>query len=183
MHAGVPITFQVEKKAAPGAHVRVVGGPRVLGEWNVERGAELALTPSGGNLWSGTVEGLQVGSSFNFKFVLVPGEADEAATPPRVAASSATAAASPASATASTPVWETIPDRTFQPGGAQTITAVWNKPGFIAGPAAPGTGGQPGGRAHQGGSHAHGIEGEVARRLEATLLRLAKEALAARAAR
>lgn len=41
----------------------------------------------------------------------------------------------------STVVWETIPDRSFQPGGEQTIKAVWDQAGFEAGPVAPGTGG------------------------------------------
>lgn len=38
-------------------------------------------------------------------------------------------------------IWESIPDRTFQPGGEQTITASWDQEGFEAGPATPGTGG------------------------------------------
>lgn len=42
----------------------------------------------------------------------------------------------------STVVWESIPDRTFQPGGEQTIKAVWDQAGFEAGPAKPGTEGQ-----------------------------------------
>ncbi|PSC68236.1 starch binding domain-containing [Micractinium conductrix] len=146
------VTFQVEKQTGPGERVRVVGDPSVLGEWDASRAPSLELSSSGA-LWSGTVTGVQVGAPFNFKFVLVPGDS------------------------ASAVQWEEIPNRTFQPGGDQTLTAVWDVPGFEAGPAAPGTGGQPEGGGHQ--AH-HGLEAEVKSRLNATLRRLAEEARAAR---
>ena len=39
------------------------------------------------------------------------------------------------------PTWESIANRTFQPGGAQTLTAVFDQPGFEAGAAAAVAGG------------------------------------------
>ncbi|KAL4448594.1 hypothetical protein ABPG75_005813 [Micractinium tetrahymenae] len=146
---GVPVTFQVEKQAGPGEHVRVVGGPRPLGEWDIGRAPRLELVNPGSNLWSGTVEGLAVGQPFPFKFILTPEGA----------------------AASSDVMWESIPDRTFQPGGEQTIKAVWDQAGFEAGPAAPGTGGPSSGQAA-----GHGIDGQIKSRLEATLTRLSAEA-------
>lgn len=54
-------------QAAPGEHVRVVGGPRPLGGWDTVQAPKLALVEPGSNLWSGTVQGLAVGQPFPFK--------------------------------------------------------------------------------------------------------------------
>ena len=51
----------------PGEHVRVVGQPRVLGEWDIGRAPRLELVQPDGDLWSGTVDGLVVGAPFPFK--------------------------------------------------------------------------------------------------------------------
>ena len=51
----------------PGEHVRVVGQPRVLGEWDTGRAPKLDLVAPDSDLWAGTVEGLVTGAPFQFK--------------------------------------------------------------------------------------------------------------------
>lgn len=60
-------------QVGPSEHVRVVGAPKQLGNWDAGRAP--ALEPpakKGGSLWSGTVEGFSVGTAFEFKFAVVP---------------------------------------------------------------------------------------------------------------
>lgn len=58
-----PLPVQVK----PGEHVRVVGQPRVLGEWDTGRAPKLELVEPQSDLWAGTVEGLVTGAPFPFK--------------------------------------------------------------------------------------------------------------------
>lgn len=51
----------------PGEHVRVVGQPWVLGEWDIGRAPKLELVEADADLWAGTVEGLVTGAPFPFK--------------------------------------------------------------------------------------------------------------------
>ncbi len=63
LHA--PCLLQVK----PGEHVRVVGQPRVLGEWDIGRAPKLDLVAPNDDLWAGTVDGLVTGAPFPFKWV------------------------------------------------------------------------------------------------------------------
>ncbi len=51
-----------------GEHLRVVGSPRALGEWDPKKAPELRQVE--GKLWSGTVD-LPLARSFQFKFAVV----------------------------------------------------------------------------------------------------------------
>ncbi|PRW60748.1 starch binding domain-containing [Chlorella sorokiniana] len=146
----VPVTFRVHKKVKPGEHVRVVGQPRVLGEWDAGRAPKLQLVEPDADLWAGTVDGLVSGAPFPFKFIVLPD----------------------GTASARDTIWESIPDRTFQPGGEQTITASWDQEGFEAGPATAGTGGP---RCHIETAARSDASAQVKARLDATIARLAAE--------
>lgn len=61
----IKLTTAVQVK--PGEHVRVVGQPRVLGEWDTGRAPKLELVEPQSDLWAGTVEGLVTGAPFPFK--------------------------------------------------------------------------------------------------------------------
>ncbi|GAB4819590.1 hypothetical protein N2152v2_006636 [Parachlorella kessleri] len=145
----VPVTFKVKA----GEHLRVVGSPTALGSWEVSKAPRLSQDAGAQQMWSGTVE-LPLAQSFEFKFAVVP---DAAGTEP---------------------TWEGTGNRTFQPGGAQTLTAVFDQPGFEAGAAAAVAGSsQPTGSRRQEPERGHGIDWEVRSRLQATLRRLAAEAM------
>lgn len=146
----VPVTFRVHKKVKPGEHVRVVGQPWVLGEWDIGRAPKLELVEADADLWAGTVEGLVTGAPFPFKFIVLPD----------------------GTASARDAIWESISDRTFQPGGEQTITASWDQEGFEAGPATPGTGGP---RCNIQAAARSDASAQVKARLDATIARLAAE--------
>eukprot|EP00887_Chlorella_sp_A99_P000341 scaffold13.g341.t1 len=149
--AALAVHASAQGEAAPGEHVRVVGGHRRLGDWDIGRAPKLEELSSSSHNWSGTVDGFTVGAPFQFKFILLPD--------------------GPASAR--NVVWEDIPDRFFQPGGEQTIQAKWNEEGFEA--SAPRSVGSCQLETLPRGSN---VDAEIKGRLDATLARLSAGAKA-----